>query len=173
MPHDGFAIDLRKCIGCHACTIARKAEHDIPIGVNRCWVKTVEKGTFPDTRRFFFPVLCNQCDEAPCARICPTRALFRRRHGDLHGFDPDGALGIRQYFESPGRPGEPITVDEYYGWMFERSVPGLPETASREGLTPLQAHAQVRRLQGERRDAISGGGVSRKSLAGRAAAPRL
>ncbi len=87
MPHYGFAIDLRKCIGCHACTIACKAEHQIPIGVNRCWVKTVERGTFPDTRRFFFPVLCNQCDEAPCVRICPTSALYKRRDGivDLNG----------------------------------------------------------------------------------------
>ena len=87
MPNYGFAIDLRKCIGCHACTIACKAEHQIPIGVNRCWVKTVEKGTFPDTRRFFFPVLCNQCEDAPCARICPTNALYKRRDGiiDLNG----------------------------------------------------------------------------------------
>jgi Fe-S-cluster-containing dehydrogenase component/formate-dependent nitrite reductase membrane component NrfD len=87
MPHYGFAIDLRKCIGCHACTIACKVEHAIPVGVNRCWVKTVEKGTFPDTRRFFFPVLCNQCDEAPCVRICPTSALYKRRDGivDLNG----------------------------------------------------------------------------------------
>ncbi len=51
--------------------------------------------------------------------------------------DPDGALGIRRYFESPHRPGEPITVDEYFGWMFEHNVPGLPEAAAREGLTPL------------------------------------
>ena len=74
MPNYGFAIDLRKCIGCHACSIACKAEHDVPIGVNRCWVKTVEKGTFPDTRRLFLPVLCNQCDNAPCVKICPTKA---------------------------------------------------------------------------------------------------
>ena len=94
MPNYGFAIDLRKCIGCHACTIACKAEHDIPVGVNRCWVKTVEQGTFPDTQRFFFPVLCNQCDEAPCAKICPTNALFKRRDGivDLHG---DSCIGCR------------------------------------------------------------------------------
>jgi anaerobic selenocysteine-containing dehydrogenase len=51
--------------------------------------------------------------------------------------DPDGSLGIRQYFESPNRPGEPITLDEYYGWMFDHSVPGLPERAAREGLTAL------------------------------------
>jgi len=51
--------------------------------------------------------------------------------------DPDGSLGIRQHFESPYRPGEPVTMDEYYGWMFEHSVPGLPEAAAREQLTPL------------------------------------
>jgi Fe-S-cluster-containing dehydrogenase component/formate-dependent nitrite reductase membrane component NrfD len=94
MPNYGFAIDLRKCIGCHACSIACKAEHEIPVGVNRCWVKTVEQGTFPDTRRFFFPVLCNQCDEAPCEKICPTNALFKRRDGivDLHA---DSCIGCR------------------------------------------------------------------------------
>ena len=99
MPNYGFAIDLRKCIGCHACTIACKAEHDIPIGVNRCWVKTVEKGAFPDTRRFFFPVLCNQCTDAPCVRICPTSALFKRRDGivDLYG---DSCIGCRACMEA-------------------------------------------------------------------------
>jgi Fe-S-cluster-containing dehydrogenase component/formate-dependent nitrite reductase membrane component NrfD len=95
----GFAIDLRKCIGCHACTIACKAEHQIPVGVNRCWVKTVEKGTFPDTQRLFFPVLCNQCIDAPCVRICPTRALYKRRDGivDLHG---DRCIGCRACMEA-------------------------------------------------------------------------
>ncbi|HVQ42216.1 MAG TPA: molybdopterin-dependent oxidoreductase [Vicinamibacterales bacterium] len=52
--------------------------------------------------------------------------------------DPDGSMGIRKFFESPYRPGEKITVDEYYGWIFENSVPGLPEAAQKEGLTPLQ-----------------------------------
>jgi anaerobic selenocysteine-containing dehydrogenase len=52
--------------------------------------------------------------------------------------DPDGSMGIRQYFESPYRPGQKLTLDEYYGWMFEHSIPGLPEAASNEGLTPLE-----------------------------------
>jgi anaerobic selenocysteine-containing dehydrogenase len=51
--------------------------------------------------------------------------------------DPDGSLGIREHFESPNRPGEPISVDEYFGWIFEHSVPGLPEAAAAEGLEPL------------------------------------
>jgi anaerobic selenocysteine-containing dehydrogenase len=51
--------------------------------------------------------------------------------------DPDGALGIRKSFESRERPGEKLTVDEYYGWLFEHSVPGLRERAAAEGATPL------------------------------------
>ncbi|HKV38550.1 MAG TPA: molybdopterin-dependent oxidoreductase [Blastocatellia bacterium] len=51
--------------------------------------------------------------------------------------DPDGALGIRKFFESPYRPGEKLRVEEYYRWIFENSVPGLPEAAAKEGLTPL------------------------------------
>jgi anaerobic selenocysteine-containing dehydrogenase len=52
--------------------------------------------------------------------------------------DPDGSLGIRRYYESPYRPGEKITLEEYYRWMFENSVPGLPEKAAAQGLTPLE-----------------------------------
>jgi anaerobic selenocysteine-containing dehydrogenase len=51
--------------------------------------------------------------------------------------DPDGSLGIRPWFESPYRPGETITVEEYYRWQFENAVPGLPEAAAQEGLSPL------------------------------------
>ncbi len=52
--------------------------------------------------------------------------------------DPDGSLGIRQHYESRADPGRKLTVDEYYSWMFENSVPGLPERAAAEGLTPLE-----------------------------------
>ena len=52
--------------------------------------------------------------------------------------DPDGSRSIRQHFESPYRTGEKITIEEYYRWIFENSVPGLPETAKEEGLTPLE-----------------------------------
>jgi len=52
--------------------------------------------------------------------------------------DPDGALGIRKYFESPYRPGEKLRIEELYRWIFEHSVPGLPEAAARRSLTPLE-----------------------------------
>ena len=75
----GFVIDQRKCIGCHACTVACKDENEVPLGSFRTWVKYVEKGTFPDTRRYFAVLRCNHCDDAPCVTICPTeRALPAR-----------------------------------------------------------------------------------------------
>ena len=77
----GFVIDNRNCIGCHACTVACKAEHDVPIGVNRTWVKYVEKGQFPNTRRVFSVMRCNHCEDAPCTTICPTSALYTRPDG--------------------------------------------------------------------------------------------
>ncbi|HEU4480628.1 MAG TPA: molybdopterin-dependent oxidoreductase, partial [Actinomycetota bacterium] len=52
--------------------------------------------------------------------------------------DPDGRLGIRKHHESKKEPGTKLSVDEYYGWMFENSLPGLPEKAAAEGLTPLE-----------------------------------
>ncbi len=52
--------------------------------------------------------------------------------------DPDGSLGIRKYFESPYRPAEKLRIEEFYRWIFEHSVPGLPEAAAKEGLTPLE-----------------------------------
>lgn len=52
--------------------------------------------------------------------------------------DPDGAMGIRKFFESKKKPGEKLTVDEYYGFIFESSVPGLPERAKELGLSPLE-----------------------------------
>ena len=50
--------------------------------------------------------------------------------------DPTGELGIRKHFESPGRPGEKLTVDQYYAHIFENTK-GLPEKAAQEGLSPL------------------------------------
>ena len=52
--------------------------------------------------------------------------------------DPDGSMGIRQWFESQTEPGTPVSVDEYYGHIFDHSVPGLPASAAQEGLTSLQ-----------------------------------
>src|SRR5829696_1491216 len=90
----GFIIDNRKCIGCHACTVACKAEHEVPVGVNRTWVKYVEKGSYPDTRRLFSVMRCNHCADAPCVEICPVTALFTRSDG-IVDFDTRRCIGCK------------------------------------------------------------------------------
>ncbi len=69
-----MVIDVRRCIGCHACTVACKSEFDVPVGENRSWVEYTEKGVYPNVGRSFLPRLCNHCSEPPCVRVCPTNA---------------------------------------------------------------------------------------------------
>ena len=78
----------------HAFTVACKAEHDKPIGVNRTWVKYVEKGIFPATRRIFTVHRCNHCEDAPCVEICPVTSLFMRPDG-IVDFDPRRCIGCK------------------------------------------------------------------------------
>ncbi|MBH29536.1 MAG: formate dehydrogenase [Actinobacteria bacterium] len=52
--------------------------------------------------------------------------------------DPDGQLGVREHFESRAEPGQPMTVDEYYGLIFAEEVPGLAEAAAAASQTPLE-----------------------------------
>ncbi len=90
----GFVIDHTRCIGCHACTVACKEENAVPLGAFRTWVKYVEKGEFPNTRRYFAVLRCNHCDDAPCVTICPTVALYRRADG-IVDLDRDRCIGCK------------------------------------------------------------------------------
>ncbi len=90
----GFVIDNRTCIGCHACTTACKAENEVPLGVNRTWVKTVETGLFPNTQRHFQVTRCNHCANPPCVTICPTAAMYQREDGIVE-FDSDICIGCK------------------------------------------------------------------------------
>lgn len=87
-------IDNRKCIGCHACSVACKEENQVPLGVFRTWVKYTEKGTFPNTRRNFQVTRCNQCENPPCVAICPVTAMYRRPDGIVE-FDGDKCIGCK------------------------------------------------------------------------------
>ena len=90
----GFLIDHDRCIGCHACTVACKAENDVPVGNFRTWVKYVENGSYPDIRRHFAVLRCNHCTNAPCVKICPVNALEKRSDG-IVDIDRDACIGCR------------------------------------------------------------------------------
>jgi Fe-S-cluster-containing dehydrogenase component/formate-dependent nitrite reductase membrane component NrfD len=87
-------IDHERCIGCHACTTACKSENEVPVGVTRTFVKHVEKGTYPNTRRSFQVTRCNQCADPPCVAACPVSAMYQRKDG-IVDFDKDVCIGCK------------------------------------------------------------------------------
>ena len=87
-------IDNTRCIGCHACTTACKSENAVPLSVTRTYVKYVDVGDFPQARRIFQVTRCNQCGDPPCARACPTRAMYQRPDG-LVDFDKARCIGCK------------------------------------------------------------------------------
>ena len=95
----GFVINNKTCIGCHACTVACKSEHDVPIGVNRTHVKYIETGTYPDSTREFSGHRCNHCEDSPCTTICPTTALFTRSDG-IVDFDDERCIGCKSCMQA-------------------------------------------------------------------------
>jgi Fe-S-cluster-containing dehydrogenase component/formate-dependent nitrite reductase membrane component NrfD len=105
----GFAIDQRTCIGCHACTVACKTEHEVPLGQFRTWVKYVDKGEYPSTTREFGVMRCNHCTDAPCVQICPTKALVKREDG-IVDFDNSRCIGCKSCMQAC--PYDAIYIDE-------------------------------------------------------------
>jgi Fe-S-cluster-containing dehydrogenase component/formate-dependent nitrite reductase membrane component NrfD len=95
----GFVLDNRKCIGCHACTVACKSEHDVPIGVNRTYVKQTEKGEYPNSKRLFSVMRCNHCTDAPCVEICPVECLHIRPDG-IVDFNSDRCIGCKSCMQA-------------------------------------------------------------------------
>ena len=99
MANYGFLIDQGKCIGCHACSTACKSENQVPLGVNRTWVKYVETGAYPDVRRRFQVTRCNHCVNPPCVRICPVTAMYQRDDGIVE-FDPSICIGCKSCMQA-------------------------------------------------------------------------
>lgn len=89
-----MVIDLRKCVGCHACTIACVAENKLPPGVVYRPVLEVEYGTYPNVTRRFMPRPCMQCDEPPCTPVCPVNATYKNNEGVVV-VDYDQCIGCR------------------------------------------------------------------------------
>ncbi len=93
--HYAMVIDTRRCIGCHACSVACKAEFEVPIGMTRSWVEYVEKGEYPHVTRHFLPRLCNQCSEPQCVTVCPTGATYKRKEDGIVVVDADICIGCK------------------------------------------------------------------------------
>jgi len=89
----GMVMDLDRCIGCNACVIACKVEHNTPQDIHFTKILEQESGTYPDAKRTFVPVMCNHCDNAPCIDVCPTRATYAREKDGIVLVDWDKCIG--------------------------------------------------------------------------------
>jgi len=89
-----MVIDLRKCVGCHACTIACVAENKLPPGVVYRPVLEEEIGSYPNVSRRFLPKPCMQCDQPPCVPVCPVSATYKDENGVVV-IDYDQCIGCR------------------------------------------------------------------------------
>jgi Fe-S-cluster-containing dehydrogenase component len=76
-----MVIDLAKCVGCDACSVACKVENSTPGDIWWAPVVHSEVGKFPKARLSFLPTLCMHCEDPPCQKSCPTKSISRRDDG--------------------------------------------------------------------------------------------
>ncbi len=90
----GMVVDLRKCVGCNACTVACKQSNGTPPGVFYSHVSIEEEGTYPNAMSVYTPMLCAHCEEASCVSVCPTGASYRDEDGVVL-VDHDKCIGCK------------------------------------------------------------------------------
>lgn len=94
MPKYGFVIDLKRCYGCYACQMNCKAERLTPPGVAWSRVLRGERGKYPAVVRQALPILCMQCEDPECLKVCPTHATVALPNGVVT-VDKDLCVGCR------------------------------------------------------------------------------
>ncbi|MBI5916026.1 MAG: 4Fe-4S dicluster domain-containing protein [Bacteroidetes bacterium] len=90
----GMIIDLQRCVGCKACTVACKVENHTPPGVAYSVVLEQESGTYPYFKKTFLPRPCMQCENPSCTMVCPATATYARDDGVVV-VDYDKCIGCR------------------------------------------------------------------------------
>lgn len=86
-------IDLKKCVGCQACSTRCKSANATPPGVLRSRVDRIVQGVYPDTVKQIIPMLCMQCENPPCVEICPQGATYKREEDGIVVVDKEKCIG--------------------------------------------------------------------------------
>jgi len=108
-----MVIDLRKCVGCNACTIACIAENKLPPSVVYRPVLHKEVGKYPNVTRKFLPRPCMQCDNTPCTPVCPVKATWKRPDG-IVVIDYEACIGCRYCITACPYGARSFDFGEYY-----------------------------------------------------------
>ncbi len=96
----GFYFDSSRCIKCWACEIACEQWHGIKAGTIKLRrVTEVTTGTFPDVTRKFLSLSCRHCAKAPCAVVCPSKAISKRIEDGIVVVDSNKCIGCHSCLE--------------------------------------------------------------------------
>jgi Fe-S-cluster-containing dehydrogenase component len=118
-----MVIDIRKCVGCYACTIGCIAENKLPPGVVYRPVTTQESGEFPNVQLRFTPRPCMQCDNPSCVPVCPVKATWKRPDG-IVVVDYDKCIGCRYCLNACPYGARTSDFGRYYSAEAARGAPG-------------------------------------------------
>ena len=94
MARYAMLVDLDRCLGCRACMEACKVENNTPQGSFFMYVFRFEEGEYPDAKVWWMPRPCMHCDDAPCVKVCPVGARYKREDG-IVATDWDRCIGCR------------------------------------------------------------------------------
>ncbi len=136
----GMLIDLRKCVGCHACTVACVSENKLPPGVVYRPVHEYERGKYPNPQRIFLPRPCMQCDNPPCVKPCPKPgvATWKETKGLGAGLVPinyDECIGCGNCVKACPYGARTVDGGEYH----------TPDAHEKYELAPMFEYGKARR----------------------------
>lgn len=94
MARFAMLVDLRKCVGCQACTVACQQQWGLEPEQRFTKVEAIEYGEFPNVSRKFVTTQCMHCDQPPCQEVCPTGATYKRADG-IVVVDEDKCVGCQ------------------------------------------------------------------------------
>lgn len=97
----GMTIDQSRCIGCHTCSVACKAQNNVPMGMlwNRVLTEgevglDCAQGEFPNLTKNWLPMACQHCENPACLKVCPVGATYKSDDGRVL-IDYDMCIGCR------------------------------------------------------------------------------
>jgi molybdopterin-containing oxidoreductase family iron-sulfur binding subunit len=128
-----YALDISRCIGCRQCVYACVEENNQSRDPQVHWIRVLsmnqEEGVdfahadpyyqpdqVPEAGRFYVPVQCQQCSNAPCTKVCPTKATWTEPDG-IVVIDYDWCIGCRYC----------MSACPYGARHFNWSEPSIPE----------------------------------------------